>query len=188
MTVPPEQLINETLIPLLDQIGRQYETGEIFLPQLIRSAAAAKISFDGIRLQLSKQQSDQMRGEIIVLATVQGDIHDIGKNIVRAVLENYGYHIIDLGRDVPPQDIVDAAVSSKAGLVGLSALMTTTLGAMQDTISRLKEQHPKCKIVVGGAVLTENYAHGMGADFYAKDAAAAVKAAKAIYAGQKTQK
>lgn len=180
-TVSPDELIAKTLIPILDEIGARYEKGEIFLPQLIRSAGAAKSAFDVVRERIAASKSEVTDNGTMVLATVQGDIHDIGKNIVRAVLENYGYRIIDLGRDVPPQTIVDAVKSSGAGLCGLSALMTTTLPAMKETIELLSESCPDCKVVVGGAVLTADYAEKIGAHFYAKDAAATASAAKTVF-------
>lgn len=180
-TLSPDELIANTLIPILDEIGSRYEKGEIFLPQLIRSAGAAKAAFDVVREKIAASKTEMADNGTMVLATVQGDIHDIGKNIVRAVLENYGYRIIDLGRDVPPQAIVDAVISSGAKLCGLSALMTTTLPAMQETIKLLAEKCPNCKTVVGGAVLTADYAEKIGAHFYAKDAAATATAAKQVF-------
>lgn len=177
----PEEIISKTLIPILDEVGKRYEKGEIFLPQLIRSAGAAKAAFDVVREQIAASKTEAADNGTIVIATVQGDIHDIGKNIVRAVLENYGYRIIDLGRDVPPRAVVDAVKSSGAKLCGLSALMTTTLPAMQETIALLSTECPDCKTVVGGAVLTADYAAQIGASFYAKDASATVNAAKNIF-------
>lgn len=177
----PETLIADILIPVLDDVGKRYEKNEIFLPQLIRSAGAAKAAFDVVREQIAASKSEQADHGTIVLATVQGDIHDIGKNIVRAVLENYGYRIIDLGRDVPPAAVVEAVKSAKATLCGLSALMTTTLPAMEETIKLLHAQCPDCRVVVGGAVLTADYASAIGAHYYAKDASATVSAAKAVF-------
>lgn len=177
----PESLIADILIPVLDDVGKRYEKNEIFLPQLIRSAGAAKAAFDVVRERIAATKSEQTDRGTIVLATVQGDIHDIGKNIVRAVLENYGYRIIDLGRDVPPQAVVDAAKSAKAMLCGLSALMTTTLPAMEETIKLLHAQCPDCRVVVGGAVLTADYAAAIGAHYYAKDASATVAAARVVF-------
>lgn len=177
----PDQLISEKLIPILDDVGKKYEAGEIFLPQLIRSAGAAKAAFDVVRERIAQSKTDAVDNGTIVIATVQGDIHDIGKNIVRAVLENYGYRIIDLGRDVAPQTVVDTVASVNASLCGLSALMTTTLPSMQQTISLLAQQCPECKVVVGGAVLTADYAEKIGAHFYAKDASATVAAAKKVF-------
>ena len=177
----PETLIADILIPVLDDVGKRYEKNEIFLPQLIRSAGAAKAAFDVVRERIAASKSEQTDRGTIVLATVQGDIHDIGKNIVRAVLENYGYRIIDLGRDVPPAAVVEAVKSAKATLCGLSALMTTTLPAMEETIKLLHAQCPDCRVVVGGAVLTADYASAIGAHYYAKDASATVSAAKTVF-------
>ncbi len=180
-SITPDELIANKLIPILDEVGKNYESGRIFLPQLIRSAGAAKSAFDVVRERIAASNSGSVENGTIVLATVQGDIHDIGKNIVRAVLENYGYRIIDLGRDVAPQAVVDAVVNSNASLCGLSALMTTTLPAMQDTIALLAQHCPGCKVVVGGAVLTADHAEKIGAHFYAKDASATVAAAKQVF-------
>jgi 5-methyltetrahydrofolate--homocysteine methyltransferase len=177
----PQLLVSSTLIPILDEVGRRYEKNEIFLPQLMRAAAAAKAAFEVVRAHMARHRADLPQRGTIVLATVQGDIHDIGKNIVRAVLENYGYHIIDLGRDVPPEEVARAVTSSCAALCGLSALMTTTLPAMRDTIALLRARCPDCRVVVGGAVLTADYARAIGADFYAKDASATVAAAREVF-------
>ena len=177
----PDELIANKLIPILDEVGKNYEANKIFLPQLIRSAGAAKAAFDVVRERIASTSSGSVENGTIVLATVQGDIHDIGKNIVRAVLENYGYRIIDLGRDVAPQAVVNAVTNSNAALCGLSALMTTTLPAMEATIKLLTAHCPDCKVVVGGAVLTADYAEKIGAHFYAKDASATVAAAKQVF-------
>ena len=177
----PDELINQKLIPILDEVGKKYEQGKIFLPQLIRSAGAAKAAFDVVRQEIAKSKSESVDNGTMVIATVQGDIHDIGKNIVRAVCENYGYRIIDLGRDVAPEAVVEAVSGSGAKLCGLSALMTTTLPAMESTIKLLAEKCPDCKIVVGGAVLTADYAAKIGAHYYAKDASATVAAAKEVF-------
>jgi 5-methyltetrahydrofolate--homocysteine methyltransferase len=177
----PQKLINGVLIPVLDEVGAGYESGKLFLPQLIRCAQAAKAAFDEVRAVIARQKQTHEERGTVVLATVQGDIHDIGKNIVRAVMENYGYRIIDLGRDVAPKEVAEAVERSRAGLVGLSALMTTTLPAMQETISLLAGAHPGCRVVVGGAVLTEKDAERMGAHYYAKDAAAAVGVAREVF-------
>lgn len=173
------EIINNELIPALDRAGADFEANRIFLPQLILSANAAQACFAVIKAKLSG--GEQISKGKIVIATVKGDIHDIGKNIVKTLLENYGYTVIDLGKDVPPSVIADAAEESGASLVGLSALMTTTLGAMEDTIKLIKERGINCKTVVGGAVLTADYAEKIGADFYAKDAKATVDVAKTIY-------
>ena len=171
-------IINEDLIPALDYVGQGFEKGEIFLPQLLMSAEATKSAFSVIKESLP-EKSQKAKGKIIV-ATVKGDIHDIGKNIVKVLLDNYGFQVIDLGRDVPPEDIVDAAIKNSIKLVGLSALMTTTVPSMQETIKVLREKSPKTKVVVSGAVLTQEYADMMGADHYAKDAMATVRYAENI--------
>ena len=175
-------IVNEDLIPALDKVGKKYENGEIFLPQLIQAAETVKVAFDIIkeRLVLSDKGSSVGKGKII-LATVQGDIHDIGKNIVKVILENYGYDIIDLGKDVNIEKVVEEAVKSDVKLVGLSALMTTTIKSMEKTIQQLKINDYKGYIMVGGAVVTEEYAKKMGADYYAKDANDSVKIAKEVF-------
>jgi 5-methyltetrahydrofolate--homocysteine methyltransferase len=176
-------IIEGTLIPALDAVGSLFEVGKVFLPQLILAAAAAQASFAVLRAQLAQSESAPISRGKIVLATVKGDIHDIGKNIVKVLLENYGYTVIDLGKDVEPQSVVEAAKAHGAKLVGLSALMTTTLPSMESTISLLRQANLPCKVMVGGAVLTPDYAQTIGADYYAKDAKAAVDVAKRIYGG-----
>lgn len=176
----PLDIVNEMLIPALDAVGADYESGKVFLPQLIQAATAAQSAFGVIKQHMSQEGGSADQGKI-VLATVQGDVHDIGKNIVRLLLENYGYQVIDLGKDVPPQTVVDAAIAHRVKLVGLSALMTTTVGAMEETVKLLHAQYPECKTVVGGAVLTADYAKKIGADCYAKDAKATVDYAKIVY-------
>ena len=176
----PLEIVNTMLIPALDAVGVDYEKGTVFLPQLIQAATAAQSAFGVLKAHMTEQGSSGGKGKIVI-ATVQGDVHDIGKNIVKLLLENYGYDVIDLGKDVPPQKIVDTAIAQQASLVGLSALMTTTVGAMEETIRLLHEQYPECKTVVGGAVLTEDYAEKIGADCYAKDAKASVDYAKTVY-------
>ena len=179
-TTSSMDIVDHILIPALDRVGANFEAGKVFLPQLIQSAGAAQAAFEVIRQEMSGP-SDQAPGKgPIVLATVKGDIHDIGKNIVKVLLENYGYTVIDLGRDVDPGDVVQAAQKHRAPLVGLSALMTTTLKSMEDTISLLHSQGLSCKIVVGGAVLTPEYAEQIGADFYARDAKESVDVAKRV--------
>ena len=163
-------VINELLIPALDRVGELYEKQEIFLPQLINAANAACGGFDGIKERIARSGADSVSKGKIVLATVFGDIHDIGKNIVRVVLENYGYTVIDLGRDVPAETIVETVIREDVKLVGLSALMTTTVKSMADTIAAIRKSGHDCKIMVGGAVLTPDYAAEIGADYYAKDA------------------
>lgn len=173
-------IVNQLLIPSLDQVGQQFESGKIFLPQLIQSAGAAQKAFEVIRESIIRQGKKSISKGKIIMATVKGDIHDIGKNIVRVILENYGYEMIDLGKDVPPETIVETALSQKVRLVGLSALMTTTLGSMEQTIRALREAGADCRIFVGGAVLTKDYAAKIGADFYARDAKQAVDIAKQV--------
>lgn len=169
-TKEPLDIINDSLIPALDVVGKGFEKGTVFLPQLLMSAEAAKISFGVIREQMEKSGVAEEKKEKIILATVKGDIHDIGKNIVKVLLENYGFDVIDLGKDVDPQLIVDAAIQERVKLVGLSALMTTTVVSMEETIRLLQEQYPGCKVMVGGAVLNPEYAEMIHADFYGKDA------------------
>ncbi|MDE6020262.1 MAG: homocysteine S-methyltransferase family protein [Ruminococcus sp.] len=177
----PMAIINDMLIPALDKAGTLFEQGKIFLPQLILTAGAAQAAFGAIKEKLSYSQETPVSRGKIILATVKGDVHDIGKNIVKVLLENYGYTVIDLGKDVPPEKVVSAAAEHNAPLVGLSALMTTTLGAMKDTIALLNEKLPQCRTVVGGAVLTPEYAAEIHADFYAKDAKRTVDIAKMIF-------
>lgn len=177
--IGPMEIIDSEIIPALNEVGNGFEKGKIYLPGLLMSADAAKSAFDVIKCRIGKEKGRE--GEKIVLATVKGDVHDIGKNIVKVLLENYGFSVIDLGRDVPAQDIVSAALESGAKLVGLSALMTTTLPAMEETISLLKKTGRDIKTVVGGAVLTEEYALGIGADCYAADAMQTVRYAEIIY-------
>lgn len=176
----PMVLVNDVLIPALDKTGEQFEKGKIFLPQLILSAGVAQGCFEVIKDKMAASDSQPESKGKIVLATVKGDIHDIGKNIVKVLLENYGYTVIDLGKDVEYQAVVDAAIKHEAKLVGLSALMTTTLKSMEETIKLLRENNVDCKIVVGGAVLTADYAKKIGADYYAKDAKESVDVAKKV--------
>ena len=176
----PMVIINERLIPALDKTGTLFEQGKIFLPQLILSAGVAQSCFDVIKAHLAKNNSETVSKGKIVLATVKGDVHDIGKNIVKVLLENYGYTVIDLGKDVEYQAVVDAARKHEVKLVGLSALMTTTLKSMEETIKLIRDNGLPCKVVVGGAVLTPEYAEKIGADFYAKDAKETVDIAKKV--------
>ena len=169
-SVDAMEIINGYLIPALDSAGAKFEKGKIFLPQLILTAGAAQACFEVIKQKLSASGSESVSKGKVVLATVKGDIHDIGKNIVKVLLESYGFTVIDLGKDIDPKLVLEAAVQHQVKLVGLSALMTTTLGAMADTIALLNKEYPDCKTVVGGAVLTESYAKQINADFYAKDA------------------
>ena len=172
-------LINSELIPALDKVGKGFENGSIFLPQLLMSAEAAKAAFEVVKESL-KGQTQEVKGRII-LATVKGDIHDIGKNIVKVMLENYGYEVLDLGKDVVPETIVETAIRENIELVGLSALMTTTVVSMEETIRLLHEKKPDTKVVVGGAVMTQEYADAIRADCYAKDAMATVHYAEEIF-------
>lgn len=177
-TMSPLEIIDGQLIPALDTVGKKFEKGTLFLPQLLMSADAAGAAFEVIREHFAQSGQTQQKKGKIVIATVKGDIHDIGKNIVKALLENYGYEVIDLGKDVEPQKIVDALKKSGAPMVGLSALMTTTVVYMEETIALLREQLPRVKVMVGGAVLTQEYADRIGADFYASDAMAGVRYAE----------
>ena len=176
----PMTLVNEVLIPALDKTGEQFEKGKIFLPQLILSAGVAQSCFEVIKDKMASSDDKPVSKGKIVLATVKGDIHDIGKNIVKVLLENYGYTVIDLGKDVEYQAVVDAAIEHQAKLVGLSALMTTTLKSMEETIKLLRDNNVDCKVMVGGAVLTPDYAEKIGADYYAKDAKESVDVAKRV--------
>lgn len=173
------KLINEEIVPALDVVGIGFEKKTMFLPQLLMSAEAAKAAFDEVKKTIAAGGGDK---QSVILATVKGDIHDIGKNIVKVIMENYGYRIIDLGKDVPPEDIVNCAVENDIKLVGLSALMTTTVPAMEETIKQLNEKKPDCKVVVGGAVLTQEYADMIHADKYAKNAMETVRYAEELFA------
>lgn len=177
----PMTIVNEILIPTLDLVGEKFETGTFFLPQLLRSANASLAAFECIKEELAKTSTESLNRGKILLATVHGDVHDIGKNIVKVILENYGYQIIDLGKDVPIQTVVDRAIAENVPLIGLSALMTTTVISMKETIAKLRESGHPCQIMVGGAVLTEEYAMKIGADFYAKDAKASADFAKEVF-------
>lgn len=176
------EIVNELLIPALDIVGEKYEKGELFLPQLIQAAETVKEAFEVLKLSLAKNNANSISKGKIILATVQGDIHDIGKNIVKVILENYGYDVIDLGKDVPVEKVVEEALKNNIKLVGLSALMTTTLKSMEETIKALRENNYQGKIFVGGAVLTPEYAEKIGADYYSKDAKESVEVAKEVFA------
>ena len=178
-TTAPLTVVNEEIIPALNQVGEGFEKKTVYLPQLLMAAEAAGAAFEQVKAAMAQGDPAPKKGTF-VLATVQGDIHDIGKNIVKLLMENYGYEVVDLGRDVPPEVVVDAVLTHKAPLVGLSALMTTTVPAMEATIRLLREQCPDCKIVVGGAVLTAEYAAKIGADQYAADAMATVRYAEEV--------
>ena len=174
-------IVDNMLIPALDKAGAEFEKGKIFLPQLIMAAGASQASFEVIRKHMLQSGGGTVSKGKVVLATVKGDIHDIGKNIVKVLLENYGFEVMDLGKDVPCEAVLEAAVKHGAKLVGLSALMTTTLGAMEETVKLLHDNNVDCRIVVGGAVLTPEYAEKIGADFYAKDAKETVDIARRVY-------
>lgn len=175
----PLDIVNAHVIPALDNVGKRFEEKKLFLPQLLMSAEAAKASFEVIKATMSADGSSVKKGSIVI-ATVHGDIHDIGKNIVKLLLENYGYNVIDLGKNVPPETVLRAVTDNHAPLVGLSALMTTTVPAMEETVKLIKENAPWCKTVVGGAVLTQDYADKIGADKYAADAMETVRYAETV--------
>lgn len=177
-TAPPLEIVNSEIIPALNQVGKGFENKTVYLPQLLMSAEAAQRAFEVIKSYMVGNGKTASGKGVFVLATVQGDIHDIGKNIVKLLLENYGFNVVDLGKDVPPERIVEKVVELHAPLAGLSALMTTTVPAMEQTIKLLKKQAPWCKTVVGGAVLTQEYADRIGADKYAKDAMESVRYAE----------
>lgn len=179
-TKKPLEIINTELIPALDIVGKGFEKGTLFLPQLLMSAEAAKAAFEVMKRQMEKTGEKQIKKEKIILATVKGDIHDIGKNIVKVLLENYSYDVIDLGKDVPIETVIKTAIEKDVKLVGLSALMTTTVTSMEQTIKELRKNKPECKIMVGGAVLNQEYADMIGADYYSKDAMASVYYAQKI--------
>lgn len=178
----PLDIINQYLIPALDEVGKGFEKGTVFLPQLLMSADAAKIAFAVLKEQLAKSGDNLQKKNRVILATVKGDIHDIGKNIVKVLMENYSFDVLDLGKDVPPETIVDTAIKEDIRLVGLSALMTTTVVSMEETIRLLRERKPDCKVMVGGAVLNQEYADMIGADFYGKDAMQSVYYAQSVFA------
>lgn len=175
----PLDIVNAHVIPALDNVGKRFEEKKLFLPQLLMSAEAAKASFEVIKATMSADGSSVKKGSIVI-ATVHGDIHDIGKNIVKLLLENYGYNVIDLGKNVPPETVLRAVTDNHAPLVGLSALMTTTVPAMEETVKLIKEIAPWCKTVVGGAVLTQDYADKIGADKYAADAMETVRYTESV--------
>lgn len=179
-SMSPMDIINQQLIPALDKAGADFEKGKIFLPQLIQSATVSQACFEVIKKKLTGANGSSVSKGKIVLATVKGDVHDIGKNIVKVLLENYGYTVIDLGKDVEYEEVLNAAVENNVKLVGLSALMTTTLKSMEETIALLKK-HYECKVMVGGAVLTPEYAEKIGADYYSKDAKESVDIAKKVF-------
>ena len=177
----PLDVVNTSLIPALDAVGDGFEKGTVFLPQLLQAATAAQAAFEAIKAKIAASGQAQGSKGKIVIATVKGDVHDIGKNIVRVILENYGYDVLDLGRDVDPERVVEAVRQTGAKLVGLSALMTTTVPSMAATIDALKHSGHPCKTLVGGAVLTPEYATEIGADYYAKDAKQSADIAKKFF-------
>ena len=181
-TQAPLDIINAELIPALNSVGDGFEKGTVFLPQLLMSAEAAKSAFAVLKEKMDKSGEVQEKKGKIVLATVKGDIHDIGKNIVKVLLENYSFEVIDLGKDVAPELIVDTVREQDIRLVGLSALMTTTVVSMEETIRQLREKAPGCLVMVGGAVLNQDYADMIGADFYGKDAMQSVHYAQEVFA------
>ena len=174
-TSKPLEIIENNIVPALDSVGKDYEAGKLFLPQLIKSAEAAKSAFEVLSLDMGRNESAGKAKGPVILATVYGDVHDIGKNIVRTIFENYNFDVIDLGKDVPPEKIVEAVKSRGVNVVGLSALMTTTVASMKETIAKLKESCPDVKVIAGGAVLTPELANYAGADFYARDAMEGVR-------------
>ena len=180
----PLEVVDEALIPALDIVGAKYEKGTLFLPQLLQAASAAQSAFEEIKTAIAQKGEGSASKGRIVLATVKGDVHDIGKNIVKVILENYGFEVIDLGRDVPVETVVNTVREKNVHLVGLSALMTTTLKSMEETIAALHEAGLDCKIMVGGAVLTPEYAEKIGADWYAKDAKRSADIAKEFFGAQ----
>lgn len=179
-TQKPLDIINSQMIPALDLAGIGFEKGTLFLPQLLMCAEAARGAFEVLRAAMAKSGETEKKGKII-LATVKGDIHDIGKNIVKVLLENYGFQVVDLGRDVAPERVVKEAAEQNVSLVGLSALMTTTVVNMEETIRQLKRDLPECRVMVGGAVMTADYAKKIGADFYSKDAMGSVRYAQSLF-------
>ena len=180
-TKQPLDVVDEALIPALDIVGAKYEKGTLFLPQLLQAASAAQSAFEEIKTAIAQKGEGSASKGRIVLATVKGDVHDIGKNIVKVILENYGFEVLDLGRDVPVETVVDTVREKDVHLVGLSALMTTTLKSMEETIAALHAAKLDCKIMVGGAVLTPEYAEKIGADWYAKDAKRSADIAKEFF-------
>ena len=184
-TQDPLDIINTELIPALNHVGDGFEKGTVFLPQLLMSAEAAKSAFAVLKDKMDKSGEVREKIGTVVLATVKGDIHDIGKNIVKVLLENYSFEVIDLGKDVPPERIADTVLEKDVRLAGLSALMTTTVVSMEETIKLLRERAPQCKVMVGGAVLNQDYADMIGADFYGKDAMQSVRYAQELFKNAK---
>ena len=179
------EVVDQYLIPALDSVGKKFEAGTLFLPQMLQAATAAQAGFEVIKERLAGSENDDVSLGEVVIATVRGDIHDIGKNIVKVIMDNYGFKMIDLGKNVPAEEIVETVQKRDIRLVGLSALMTTTLGSMEETIKAVKDAAPDCRVMVGGAVLTEDYAKSIGADYYCKDAMKSVEAAQQVFGGDK---
>ena len=179
------EIINDKIIPALDIIGKDFEQKKAYLPQLLMAADAAKEAFAVIKDELNKRGVEEESKGTVVIATVKGDIHDIGKNIVKVLLENYSFKVIDCGKDVPPETVLEAVIKEHAPLAGLSALMTTTVGAMEETIKLIHEKAPWCKVFVGGAVLNQDYADQIHADQYTKDAMDSVKYCQTVMEGVK---
>lgn len=176
------------MIPALDEVGKGFEAGTVFLPQLLMSAEAAKAAFAVVKESMEASGEVQEKKGKVILATVKGDIHDIGKNIVKVLLENYSFDVIDLGRDVPPETVVEEAIREHVPVVGLSALMTTTVPSMEETIKALRKDAPWVKVMVGGAVLTQEYADAIGADAYCKDAMASVNFATSVSGSKRSER
>ena len=172
-------MLNNVLLPAINLVGEYFEQGKYFLPQLISSAEAMKISIEVLEKELSVDNSDEHM-PTVVLATVEGDIHDIGKNLVALMMKNYGFHVIDLGKNIKKEEIIRAASENDADIIGLSALMTTTMQKMRDVVKYAREKKIRAKIIVGGAVITQEFADEIGADGYSADAASAVKLAKTL--------
>lgn len=182
----PLEIVNSQIIPALDIVGKGFENKTMYLPQLLMSAEAASAAFEKIKIKMKENPTETVSKGKFVIATVKGDIHDIGKNIVKLIMENYGFEVYDLGKDVAPEKIVEEAIRTNTKLVGLSALMTTTVPAMAETIKHLREKAPYVKVIVGGAVLTKEYADSIGADFYAKDAMETVRYSMEVMENEKT--
>ena len=179
-TEAPMDIIQDRLIPALDRVGQLFEQGKLFLPQLMNAAETAQVMFEAVKAHIAQKGAAAPTGEKILIATVQGDIHDIGKNIAKCILENYGYQVIDLGRDVPIDTVAETAAREGVRLVGLSALMTTTLPNMEKTIAAIHARCPGCRVFAAGAVLTPEYAAAIGADDYARDAKQSADIAKKV--------
>ena len=178
----PEDIINDDLIPAINEVGVLFDKKKYFLPQLIGSANTMKLAIDYLEPMLEKKDSGADM-PTLVIATVEGDIHDIGKNLVVLMLKNYGYRVIDMGKDVPAEDIIETAIKEHAAIIGLSALMTTTMMRMKDVVEMCKEKHCGSKVIIGGACITQNFADEIGADGYSKDAAECVRLVERLLEG-----